>query len=130
MGVVEIGARLSLLRHGVNEIHDLLRKCIGFFTGVCLGIHTNDGFGVRFAEVYPLVREVDFHTIDICDFLVLVNFFDTLQERENIGRRVEIDAILRNIVLGQAVAELRCLATQLAKCVKMSAIPTNASRPG
>ena len=94
MGVVEIGARLSLLRHGVNEIHDLLCKCIGLFAGVCLCIHANDGFGVRFAEVYPLVGEVDFHTVDIRDFLVLVNFFDTLQEGENIGRRVEIDAIL------------------------------------
>ena len=91
MGVVA-GRGLSLLRHGVDEVYDLLCEGIGFLTRMCFGVHANDGFGVRLAEVYPLVGEVDFHTVDICDFLVLVNLFDTLQERENIGRRVEIDA--------------------------------------
>ena len=112
MGVVA-GNGLSLLRHGVDEVYDLLCKGVGFLTRMCFGIHANDGFGVRLAEVYPLVGEIDFYAVDVGNLFVLVDFLHALQQGKDIGGGIEIDAIFRDAVLGQTVAELRSLATQL-----------------
>ena len=80
---------------------------------MCFGIHANDGFGVRLAKVYPLVGEIDFHAVDVGNLFVFVDFLHTLQQGKDIGGGIEIDAIFRDAVLGQTVAELRSLATQL-----------------
>ena len=80
---------------------------------MCFGIHANDGFGVRLAEVYPLVGEIDFHAVDVGNLFVLVDFLHALQQGKDIGGGIEIDAIFRDAVLGQTVAEFRSLATQL-----------------
>ena len=84
MGVVA-GRGLSLLRHGVDEVYDLLCEGIGFLTRMCFGIHANDRFGVRLAEVYPLVGEIDFHAVDVGNLFVLVDFLHALQQSKDIG---------------------------------------------
>ena len=48
--------------------------------------------------MYPLVGEVNLHTIDIVNLLVLVQFLDLLQDRIHIGTCGEVDTVLGNLV--------------------------------
>lgn len=118
-----------LLRHVVNDVHDLFAECVSFLHRVCLRINADDGFSVTLAQVYPLVGKVNFHTVDVGHGFVLVEFLHLLQNLEDVGRRVKVDAVLGNVVLRRRVAQFGGTHTGFAKYVRMRAIPTSASRP-
>ena len=57
--------RLNVLQHNV---HDFLAYLICSLHRFCFGIDADDGLGVGFAEVYPLVRKVNLYAVDVVDF--------------------------------------------------------------
>ena len=59
-----------VLLHVVDYLHELLAEIVGQFHGLGLAVDADDRLGVRLAEVYPTVGEVDLHTVDII-FLLL-----------------------------------------------------------
>ena len=88
-----VGNVLALVGHVIDDVHDLLTKSIGFLHGVSLGVNADDGLGVALAEMYPLVGEVDLHTIDVGHLLVLIEFLHLLEDSEDVGSRIEVDAV-------------------------------------
>ena len=67
-----------LVYHRIYYIHDVLAQLVGSLHGACLGINTDDGFGIGLEKEYPLVGEVNLHTVDIVNLLVLVKFLNLL----------------------------------------------------
>ena len=102
-----------MLRHLVNQVHNLLAESVGFLHGVGLGVNADDGLGVRLAKVNPLVGEVNLHTVDVGHLLVLVEFLHLLEHGIDIRGRAEVNAVLGDVVLRQRVAELGSAHTRL-----------------
>ena len=54
-------------QHFLHHIHDLLAYLLSFLKGMCFTIHADDRLGIAATQVYPLVREVNLHTVDVVD---------------------------------------------------------------
>ena len=97
---------ILLLRHVIDDVHDLFAECVSFFHGVSFGIDADDGFGVTLAEVHPLVSKVNLDAVDVSDGFVLIEFLDLLQDGEDVGGGIEVDAVLGDEIFRERIAEL------------------------
>ena len=61
----------KILHQFLDFIYHTLSEGVGGLLTFALGVDADDGLGVRFAEVRPLVGKVDFYAVDVGDFLVL-----------------------------------------------------------
>ena len=48
-----------------DYLHQTLGQLVGLLHGLCLAIDADNGLGVRLAQVYPAVGEVDLHAVDV-----------------------------------------------------------------
>ena len=58
--------------HLQDHLHDIRCECLGLLHGSRLAVDPDNRFGIGFSQMYPLVGEVDLHTIDIIHLLVFV----------------------------------------------------------
>ena len=96
------------LLHVVDHLHEAFAEFVGLLHGLGLAIDANDRFGVRLAEVYPAVGEVDLHAVDIVDGGAVVVGEHLLHFHEDgvdIGARGEVDAVLGNLIVGEGLAQ-------------------------
>ena len=79
-------------------------------------IYADDRLGITLAKVNPLVREVEFHAIDICYGHILLLAIHLLYLHEDsiyISRRCQVDTILGDEVVGESGTKLAHLATPM-----------------
>lgn len=95
-----------LLLHVIHHLHELFAQGIGLFHGVSLAVNANDGFGVRLAQMYPLVGEVDFHAVDVGNLFIAIHLLYLEQDGIDIGRGSEVDTVLCNEIVGEGSAQL------------------------
>ena len=98
---------VSLL-HIVDHLHELLAEVVGLLHGLSLAVDADDGLSVRLAQVNPTVGEVDLHTVDVVDRGTVVlgeHLLHLHQDGVDIGLGCEVDAVLRNLVVGVHAAQ-------------------------
>ncbi len=66
-----------------------------------LGVNADDRLGVGFAQVYPRLGEIYFHSVDVGDFLRLVTLFHRVENRVYINFGGEL-----NLVLGDGISRI------------------------
>ena len=98
----------ELLLHVVDYLHEALANLVGRLHGGSLAIDANDGLGIGLAQVYPTVREVDLHAVDVvhCGTVVLGEYLLHLHEDcVDIGLGCEVDAVLGYLVFREGGAK-------------------------
>ena len=60
------------LFHRIHHVHNLFANLVGCLHCGGFGIDADDGLGIGLAEVYPLVGEVNLHTVDVWNLRVLL----------------------------------------------------------
>ena len=101
------------LLHIIHYLHQFLAKCISLLHALSLAIHTDDRLSIALTKVYPLIREVKFHTINICDGNALLLAIHLLYLYENgihISRWSQVDAVLGNEIIRERSTKLAYLA--------------------
>ena len=93
-----------LLLHVIHHLHELFAQGIGLFHGVSLAVNADDRLGVRLAQMYPLVGEVDFHAVDVGNLFIAIHLLYLEQDGINIGRGSEVDTVLCNEIVGEGSA--------------------------
>ena len=75
-----------MLLHVVDDLHEAFAEFVGLLHGLGLAVDADDGLGVRLAEMYPTVGEVDLHAVDIVDRSAVVVGKHLLHLRVTAGR--------------------------------------------
>ena len=88
------------------------------------------GFRIRFAQVYPILREIDFNTVRIVHLFIGITGFHLTQYFIHVDGRCQLDLVLRGEIGRISLAQLGHGHTffrpdRSGKC----AAPTSASRP-
>ena len=99
----------TCLLHVVDYLHKLFAEVVGLLYGLGLAVDTDDGLGIRLAQVYPTVGEVNLYTVDVVDRGAVVLGKHLLHLHEDgvyIGLGCEVDAVLGYLVVGEGGAEL------------------------
>ena len=91
---------MYLFRQAINHIHYLLAYFICRLHGCSLRIHTDNRFGITLTQMYPLVREIYFHTVYVVYLFILIQFLHLGQNSVHIRFRSQINAILGNEIGG------------------------------
>lgn len=65
---------MYLFRQAINHIHYLLAYFICRFHGCSLRINTDNRFSITLTQMYPLVWEIDFHTVYVVYLFILIQF--------------------------------------------------------
>mgnify|MGYP006877192126 FL=1 len=86
---------MYLFRQAINHIHYLLAYFICRFHGCSLRINTDNRFSITLTQMYPLVWEIDFHTVYVVYLFILIQFL-YLANSVHIRFRSQINAILGN----------------------------------
>ena len=95
--------------HVVDHLHDFLAKFVGHVHRRRFAVNADDGLGIRLAQVYPTIREVNLHTVDIVDLRAIVlgeQLYHLDEDGVDIGLRGEVDAVLRNLIVWEGGAQL------------------------
>ena len=87
---------MYLFRQAINHIHYLLAYFICRLHGCSLRIHTDYRFGITLTQMYPLVREIYFHTVYVVYLFILIQLLHLGQNSVHIRFRSQINAILGN----------------------------------
>lgn len=123
---------LLVLLHVVNHLHEFLADSVSLLHGVRLAIDTDNRLGVRLAQVYPLVGEINLHTVNIihlCGRISSKHLLHLHQDGIDIRLRGQVDAVLSDLIVGEGSTQPLTLHPFLAREVRKRAIPTRASRP-
>ena len=84
---------MYLFRQAINHIHYLLAYFICRFHGCSLRINTDNRFSITLTQMYPLVWEIDFHTVYVANAgkELRQNVFAITQELRAAGIVTEAD---------------------------------------
>ena len=97
------------LFHRIHHVHNLFANLVGCLHCGGFGIDTDDGLGIGLAEVYPLVGEVNLHTVDVVHFdagLPCVHCLHLGEDGIHVGGGIEVNAVLGDGVVGVGGTEL------------------------
>ena len=70
------------------------------------GIYADDRFRIRFAQVYPILREIDFNTVRIVHFFISITGFHFTQYFIHVDSRCQLDLVLRGEIGRIGLAQL------------------------
>ena len=85
---------------------ETLRQRVGLGHGFRLGVDADDRLGVRFAQMNPVLREVDFHAVYIVHVFTGITLLYLTQYFIHIDRRRQLDLVLGNNQKRQIVTAL------------------------
>ena len=97
------------LLHVVDHLHELPAQFVGLSHGLSLAIDADDGLGVRLAQMYPTVREIDLYAVDVVDLSTRIGskeFLHFHKDGVDIGLGGEVNAILGYLLVGESLAQL------------------------
>ena len=97
-------------------MHQTLAQLVGLFHGGSFAVDADDRLSVRLAQVYPTVREVNLHTVDVVDLSSGVfgkHLLHLDKDGIDIGLRGQVDAVFGNLVVGELATQFADLAVLL-----------------